>query len=153
MSEKHKQKNLWILDTEKLDIEKEIHWYSTILPKQLDLILLSVGEDGHVASIFPHCNSFSSEVNTYYVSNAPKHPSKRFTITPKVILDAKNLIVMAVGTQKGEILAKCFENPSNVKELPVRLTIGRTWVLDKQAYKAFKERTTFDLLKTKIIHE
>ena len=50
------------------------------------------------------------------ISNAPKLPSKRFTITPKVILDAK-LIVIAVGTQKGEILAKCFEAPSNVKEL------------------------------------
>jgi len=38
---------------------------------------------------------------------------------------------MATGKEKGEILAKALINPKEVKELPVRITIGRTWLLDK----------------------
>ena len=113
--------------------------YSEQLPDNVDLLLLSVGEDGHIASLFPYSELFDSNEKIEIVNNAPKPPTNRITITPKVIQAAKEVIVMAAGKEKGEVLAEALINPKETQELPVRLTVGRTWLLDEQASIAFQE--------------
>jgi 6-phosphogluconolactonase len=112
-----------------------------------------VGEDGHIASLFPNSVAINNELKFVYVNDSPKWPSERYTITRRVIQSARNVIVMAAGKKKGNVLTRSLEDPNNFMELPVRLTIGRTWVLDKAAYKSFEQKKPLNILNTRIIHE
>ena len=142
---------------ERIHGEAEMHTeeamrYDAILPDMIDLALFSVGEDGHIASLFPYSSAMKSMMKAVYVSDSPKPPSGRITITPRVIQSAKNVIVMAAGKKKGRVLAQALKNPIDVNQLPVRLTIGRTWVLDKEALAAFFEHPPENHYKTKIVY-
>ena len=135
------------------DLVKEATRYASILPKRIDLLLLSVGEDGHIASIFPrHVSTMEKNKKVVPVYNAPKKPDARLTITPVVILSAIETIVMAAGTKKGKILAKALIDPKNIFELPVRLTIGTTWVLDQAASKAFFKEKPTNFHNTRVVY-
>jgi len=134
------------------DLDAEADRYANLLPDWLDLLLLSVGEDGHIASLFPsHLALRENKKKILVVRDAPKFPPKRLTITPVVVRNAKNTIVMATGAQKGRVLAEALKNPENISELPVRLTIGATWVLDDCAVSAFNKIKPSDLLRTRVV--
>ena len=122
---------------ENVNLLSESIRYSKLLPNILDLVLLSVGEDGHIASIFPCSSALKSKKKVAYVENSPKKPKKRITVTPLVLERAKHVIVMASNKEKGKVLARALHNPEKIDELPVRLTIGRTWVLSEEAREAF----------------
>jgi 6-phosphogluconolactonase len=126
--------------------------YGSLLPEQIDLLVLSVGEDGHIASLFPSSSALESRQKVTHVTNAPKYPPQRITITPKVISASREVIVMAAGQRKGEILVRALLAPDNYRELPVRLTIGRTWVLDAAAHSAFQHFVNKDFYDTRIIY-
>lgn len=67
---------------------------------QFDLILLGVGVDGHVASIFPNSGALN-EVKRWVVSSvAPVAPLERITLTFPVINAAKNIVIIAKGKEK-----------------------------------------------------
>ena len=59
---------------------------------------------------------------------------------------------MAKGKNKGNILAQALTSPLDINILPVRLTIGRTWLLDYEAYRAFKKYKIKQTYNTKIIN-
>ncbi len=126
--------------------------YGALLPEEIDLLLLSVGEDGHIASLFPDSAALESRQKVVFVADAPKLPAQRITITPKVICAAREVVVMAAGQAKGEVLARALHAPDDYCELPVRLTIGRTWVLDAAAYAAFNQLTRGVYYDTRIMN-
>ena len=137
------------------NVHVEAERYAKLLPQSIDVMLLSVGSDGHVASVFPNANSLNEIKKTVIaIEDSPKSPSKRITITKKVIKTAKNIVLMAEGEAKGEVLAKALLDPENINELPVRLTIGNraTWVLDQDANCAFNRALPENSYKTRIIH-
>ncbi|RVD91842.1 6-phosphogluconolactonase 4 [Tubulinosema ratisbonensis] len=60
--------------------------YNTIFSNiSVDLALLGIGEDGHVASLFPNSRSLKSNDYFIQINNSPKPPPKRNTITLKFI--------------------------------------------------------------------
>ncbi len=132
--------------------QKEALRYHNILPSVFDIVLLSVGEDGHIASLFPSNKACFSHMKMEYIDDAPKPPSKRITITPKVIQKATHKIIMAEGETKGQILAHALCNPKKFSDLPVRLTLGSTWILDRKASIAFQKYKPKNFHKTKIIY-
>jgi len=115
--------------------------------------LLTVGEDGHIASLFPEHSLLSEESRlAITICDAPKPPSARITISPVVIRSAKKTIVMATGAKKGFVLAEALNNPKDISQLPVRLTVGATWVLDQSAAVAFREKKFPNLHGTRIVY-
>ena len=115
------------------DYEKEIAGF---LP--LDFVLLGVGEDGHVASLFPE-NPALLETKRLVaaVSNAPKPPPDRLTMTLPVLNAARHLLVVAAGAGKAEIVARVFSKPS---DLPAqRLSGDLRWLIDRAAAAHLKE--------------
>jgi len=100
-----------------------------------DLILLGIGPDGHVASLFP--NRPETAVTKGWVlpvSNSPKPPPERITFTLPAINAAKEVTVVAVGESKAETVQRVLEVQALPGALPaqmVRPTNGKLkWVLD-----------------------
>ena len=134
------------------DILFETRRYEKLLPDEIDILLFSVGEDGHIASLFPGSDALYEHEHSVVPIIGPKPPQNRLTITPRVINSAKSIFVFASGAEKGKILAKALDDHDNVNELPVRLTIGATWILDEAATAAFKESAQHNHLNTRIIY-
>ena len=68
----------------------------------LDLIFLGMGEDGHVASLFPNASVeiVNSAKPFLAVENSPKPPLKRISMSYAIIAAAKQVWVLASGTGK-----------------------------------------------------
>ena len=104
----------------------------------LDLVLLGIGEDGHVASLFPGNPALRETARLVAeVHAAPKPPPDRVTLTFPVLNAARQILVVAAGAGKAEIVARAFAPPS---DLPVhRLTGSPRWLLDRAAAARLKE--------------
>ena len=66
----------------------------------LDLALLGIGEDGHIASLFPGHRALISDDRVVAVEDSPKPPLRRLSLTLPFILQTKNIWVIALGPRK-----------------------------------------------------
>ena len=71
-----------------------------------DLVLLGMGEDGHVASLFPgHDRTLTDETSVFLpVENSPKPPPRRVTLGIGPILAAREVWVVVAGDGKSAAL-------------------------------------------------
>ncbi len=73
--------------------------------RALDLALLGIGEDGHVASLFPgHDALTQNDLRTVAVEDAPKPPKRRLSLTLRYLLQTRKIWVVAVGPRKLPVL-------------------------------------------------
>lgn len=102
----------------------------------LDMVLLGVGADGHVGSMFPNTAATACKDGSWVlpVTNSPKPPSERITMTMPVINAAKEVVIVAFGESKAEIVQRTLETQSLPGAIPAQLvapTSGRlTWMVD-----------------------
>ena len=88
------------------------------LPITLDVALLGVGEDGHIASLFPnHALAFGSERAVIAVTDSPKPPAQRLSLSFGVIAGSREVMVAAFGKGKAEVMQQALENAT--AEIPV----------------------------------
>ena len=85
-----------------------------------DLVILGIGEDGHVASLFPHSPALStSEWVAHTMTNNP--PVKdRITMTFPLIMQAKKILLLASGGKKKAILDRLINGNEAVTKLPAK---------------------------------
>jgi 6-phosphogluconolactonase len=100
-------------------------------PVTLDVALLGIGADGHVASLFPgHRLLRVWDREVAVLDDAPKPPPGRMTLTLKVLTAARRVVMFAAGRSKaGAILTALGDEES---ELPAALALmgeGVTTVL------------------------
>lgn len=112
------------------DREGSARAYERLLPDSVDVLLLGVGEDGHVASIFPGDGAMLETRRRIVRIVAPKPPRHRLTITPPVITAARRVFVLAPGGAKASVLAKLLTHQGETAELPARLVGNATWLTD-----------------------
>jgi len=110
------------------DLQASLDAYSQRLPDEIDVLLLSVGEDGHIASLFPQSASLHEHSRQVIAITGPKAPYQRLTITPKVIQSASHVFVMAIGEQKRAVYEKALQDPEDIDSLPARLVLNRNWI-------------------------
>ena len=115
------------------DYEQEIAGF---LP--LDLVLLGVGEDGHVASLFPGNPALLETKRAVAdVHHAPKPPPERVTLTLPVLNAARQVLVVAAGAGKADVVGRVFAEPA---DLPAQKLSGPPrWLLDRAAAAHLKE--------------
>lgn len=124
------------------DAELEAQRYTTKLTDILgpepapDLTLLGIGEDGHVASLFPGRPSLEvSESRVVVERSSPKPPPLRLTLSLPLLARARTLVVAAFGSGKAEPLRAVMRDPACA--LPAarlwRAAPHVQWLLDAEA--------------------
>lgn len=103
--------------------------YEALLPRFVDVLLLGVGEDGHVASLFPWSQALRETRRLVVPVRGPKPPQYRMTITPPVIRQAQKIFVLAPGS-KAAVREEALRDPRDFLACPARLVLDATWLLD-----------------------
>jgi 6-phosphogluconolactonase len=130
--------NVHRIRAEDPDPEKAARDYESVLPKVLDLMLLGIGEDGHTASLFPGAHALREFTRRLLVVVGAKPPPRRITVTPPVIGEARELLVLAAGEGKAEAVSRAFNPNELIAAVPAKLANrpGATWLVDRVAAKA-----------------
>src|SRR5258705_11002954 len=116
-----------------------------------DVMLLGIGTDAHVASIFPG-SPLVAETSHISVPPwpvlqghdelaagvwVPKLNQWRITQTPPALLDAAAIIMMAAGSTKADAIAAAMEGELNVFRYPAQLLRAAgervEWIVDDAA--------------------
>lgn len=84
-------------------------YYDQVLARELkggplDLALLGIGEDGHIASLFPGHRALISDDRVVAIEDAPKPPQRRLSLTLTYLLQTRNIWVIALGPRKLPVL-------------------------------------------------
>jgi len=96
-----------------LSAERDANKYASKLENNItnfDTVILGVGEDGHIASLFPDTVAVNDTEN-FYVSNEVNILSKwRVTATFKLLKEVDNVYLLVTGNNKKEILNSIMNN-------------------------------------------
>jgi 6-phosphogluconolactonase len=80
----------------------------------LDLIVLGIGPDGHVASLFPGSPTLDAgdDVVCLGVHDSPKPPPERITMSLAVLRAAQRCLLLATGASKADAVDAMLGEPS-----------------------------------------
>jgi len=103
--------------------------YSSILPSYFDLLLLGVGMDGHIASLFRReYDRKDLYKNVVLEDNAPKFPSQRLSISPSMVSGAANTIVLA-GLDKKQLIDIFLSGDISCSKYPMGIMNNPNWYI------------------------
>ena len=101
-----------------------------------DLVLLGVGPDGHVASLFPGFAQLDVDDDVAVaVTGSPKPPPERITLTFAALNRTREAWFLVSGEGKADAVARALAETGSVHETPARgiTCSNRTWWLDRDA--------------------
>ena len=104
------------------------------LPR-MDVLLLGMGPEGHVASIFPDSPAVSDERPVVAVRNCPKPPPTRVSLGFPALTSAEEVWLLVSGEGKAHAVARALSGASP-REIPAAGARGRRatrWLLDAAA--------------------
>ena len=103
-------------------------------PPVFDLILLGVGADGHVASLFPGSAALRECWRLVVPSRGGRPPMNRVTVTLPVLNAARAVLILAAGAVKRGVVRRMAGAQTPADRLPVHLiqpSTGRvTWLVN-----------------------
>jgi len=103
---------------------------------QFDLVLLGIGPDGHIASLFPATGSALYDKRPVTAVYADSMRAWRISITLVVINQARHILLLAAGAGKAEILERILRGDPVDVPLPVQRIQPRgelEWYMDQAA--------------------
>ena len=116
--------------------------YEALLPSKPDLILLGLGEDGHIASLFPGSDAVRETSRRVLAVHGGTPPIGRVTITPVVLNSAREVLVLVAGERKAEALRSVFADEDDALSAPGRLVRDRVWLADLAASWLLREMSS-----------
>jgi len=107
-----------------------------VLPK-FDWVLLGVGQDGHIASIYKDMRFEYVEKNICGVISVPNQKAKIITLTMDTILNASRITFLVTGSDKAEIVDAIMNSKKGTENLPASIICKNApfveWMIDERA--------------------
>jgi len=100
---------------------------------QLDVALLGLGEDGHMASLFPGDPSLDVRDRLAVPVVAVKPPPNRITLTLPVFETARAAVILATGTGKKDAVTRVLAGPDRATPASLLGGDSLTLILDEAA--------------------
>lgn len=89
---------------------------------RFDIVLLSSGEDGHVASLFPDHETVKNEQNAFFFTeDAPKPPPQRMTASARMLRDATEALLLFFGPEKQQPFKRFMDESLGYGACPAKL--------------------------------
>lgn len=104
---------------------------------KIDLLLLGVGDDGHIASLFPNTEALKETEKWVVANRVEKLSSNRITLTLPVINNARRVLFLVSGEAKAGVIKEILRSDLPKTRFPAQLVATYegevTWLLDKAA--------------------
>ncbi len=97
---------------------------------RLDLLFVGVGEDGHMASLFPHSYTKRKDDDILLVTDSPKPPLQRVSISYAAIkkyASNSKIFLLFFGDGKKDAYLKFLDTDGSIDELPVRYFLNNNF--------------------------
>ena len=117
--------NIFIIPAELGNIEASLAYEKLLdVNKSFDLVILGLGDDGHVASLFPN-HKWDNDKQVIPVTNSPKAPSDRVSLTSSRLSNSEDILFLISGKSKSNAFKKWKEGG----DLPVDLITANHQIL------------------------
>lgn len=101
---------------------------------EFDVALLGIGEDGHVASLFPNHLTLDVQFDVFAVLDSPKPPARRVTLTRAALNRCDHVWFGATGAAKKDaVAASRSERTENCPASMIRGMEETRWYVDPAA--------------------
>jgi 6-phosphogluconolactonase len=108
------------------DLQYAAREYAAALPPALDVLILGVGDDGHVCSLFPgHPALMEESARVLAIEDSPKAPPRRLTLSLNYVLRSRQLWVIAVGERKRALLQRAINRQQSSTPIDIVVAQGR----------------------------
>jgi 6-phosphogluconolactonase len=134
-----------------LEPEEVVARYSTLLQElpsandlpRFDLVLLGMGADGHIASLFPGSPLLQEQQQHVGAAYVEKLDTWRYSLTLPVLNNARRIILLVSGAKKADVLRHVIHCDSTAEPLPVELLNHDKveWYLDAEAARFLDEES------------
>jgi len=117
------------------DIEVAVSDYALALENvDLDLNILGLGPDGHVASLFPGLADIDDTRTIFAITDSPKPPAIRLSFTMQQINSAQEVWIVAAGEGKAAAVTKIIEGDLSIPASYVRGDSHTRLIVDTEAF-------------------
>lgn len=120
-------------EVENIDIAVE-DYLAQLGENFMDLTILGLGPDGHVASLFPGAAQIDRLEKVIAITDSPKPPAVRATFTLFMINASTLVWIIAAGASKADAVTKIIEGDLSIPASYVRAADHTRLIVDKDAF-------------------
>jgi len=116
--------------------QQELEDVFGVVEPKMDLMILGMGPDGHIASLFPGVDYGSTDVVS--IGSSPKPPSERLSFSYEMINRSHKIVFVVSGIDKASAIEKIHtETDCDLPAARVSATGETIWFIDEAAGAAF----------------
>jgi 6-phosphogluconolactonase len=109
------------------DLQFAAREYAALLPPALDVLILGVGDDGHICSLFPgHAALREESARVVVIEDSPKPPPRRLSLGLQYVLRSRHIWIVAVGERKRPVLQRAIKRAAMTTPVDLVVAQGRS---------------------------
>ena len=101
---------------------------------EIDLNILGLGPDGHVASLFPGIADIDDQRKIFAITDSPKPPAVRISFTMKFLNASREVWIVVAGEGKADAVGKIIEGDLSIPASYVSAQVRTRLIVDQAAF-------------------